>query len=144
MSSSPYEKIILEGTFSYSGVSDYLVRIVFSPVRFGSGDYEDDPEIAEDVEQDTYYIWYGSITEQGKFNAGGGGFPTLAEAKATVELAPGIGQSVKWFPESSADHAAFGDIALSSVFGPHVGLLNRWTHSVGIRCLRASKFTRHL
>jgi len=90
------ETIVKEGTFVYDGRIQCDVRIVHSPIRYGSGDYEDPPEIENDLEQDTFYIHYGSTTERGVFNAGGGGYPSLAEAMAAAEAAPGIGSTIRW------------------------------------------------
>ena len=66
------------------------------PIRFGTGDHEDPPEISDDVVQDTFYIQYGSTTARGVFNAGGGGFSSLSAAVAHVEAMPGFGQTVSW------------------------------------------------
>ena len=93
---SPNENVVLEGTFLYAGVHECDIRIVYSSTRFGSGDYEDPPEISDDTDQDIYYLQYGSTTERGVFNAGGGGFCSLAEAEAAAEAAPGIGPTIKW------------------------------------------------
>ena len=92
---NPHEKIVAAGTFVYGGMECEL-RIVLSPVRYGSGDYEDDPEIADDSVADTYYVQYGSVTQKGIFNAGGGGYPSLAQALAAAESAPGIGSTLRW------------------------------------------------
>lgn len=92
----PDESIVVEGTFLYDGEVECDVCIAYSPIRYGSGDYEDPPEIADDLAHDTYYVWYGSTIERGVFSAGGGGFPSIAEAKASVEAAPGIGHTVRW------------------------------------------------
>jgi hypothetical protein len=72
------------------------VQIVYSPIRYGSGDYEDPPEIENDQEIDTYYIEYGSTTARGEFKTGGGGCSSLEEAMDAVQRAPGIGSSVRW------------------------------------------------
>ena len=93
---SPNETVVKEGTFLYDGKIQCDVRIIHSPVRYGSGDYEDPPDIQNDVDQDTYYIQYGSTTERGVFNAGGGAYGSLADAIAGVEGAPGIGGTVRW------------------------------------------------
>jgi len=92
---NPNEKIVAAGIFVYGGTECEL-RIVFSPVRYGSGDYADDPEIGDDSVTDTYYVQYGSTTQKGTFNAGGGGYPSLAEARVAAESAPGIGPTVRW------------------------------------------------
>ena len=90
------ENIIKVGTFLYDDSVLCDVCISFSPVRFGTGDYEDQLEIGEDVVVDTYYVFFGSATERGCYNSGGGGYPSLAEAVANVEARPGFGKTVKW------------------------------------------------
>ncbi len=92
---NPNEKIVATGTFLYAGTECDL-HIVFSPVRYGSGDSADEPEIANDSVADTYYVQYGSTTQRGIFNAGGGSYPSLAEARSAAEAAPGIGPTVRW------------------------------------------------
>ena len=96
MKLSPSERVEKSGTFLYDCAVVCDLCIVFSPVHFGTGDYEDPPEWADDIDQDTYYIWYGSTTARGMFNARGGGFSTLSAAVAHVEAMPGIGNTVRW------------------------------------------------
>jgi hypothetical protein len=91
------QSVVLAGTYLYAGVHVCDVRIVRCPTRYGSGDLEDPPDIANDYEQETFYVWFGSTTERGVFNAGGGGFPSLEEAITAAVTAPGIGHTVKWF-----------------------------------------------
>ena len=93
---APNETLVKEGTFLYDGIVVCDVLIVHSPIRYGSGDHEDPPEIYNDLERDTFYIYYGSTTERGRYNAGGGGYPSLEEAMAGAVYAPGIGRSVTW------------------------------------------------
>ena len=90
------ENIVKAGTFLYDNSVLCDVCISFSPVCFGTGDYEDPPEIGEDVVVDTYYVFFGSTIERGRFNASGGGDPSLAEAVANVEARPGFGKTVEW------------------------------------------------
>ena len=52
--------------------------------------------MSDDVDQDTFYIHYGSTTARGVSVAGGGGFPTLSAAIAHVEGMPGFGKTVRW------------------------------------------------
>jgi len=92
----PDEKIVMEGTYLYDNTIECDIRIVYSPIRFGSVDYEDPPEIQNDQEIDTYLIEYGSTTKRGYFNARGGGYNTLEEAMESAKKAPGIGPSIKW------------------------------------------------
>ncbi len=93
---NPFETVVREGTFLYEGEVECDIRVVHSPVQYGSGDHEDPPEIADDLARDTYYIQYGSITQRGHFNSGSGPFSTLAEAVAGAEAAPGVGASIRW------------------------------------------------
>lgn len=90
------KNIVKTGTFLYDDTVECDICIEYSPVRFGSGDYEDAAEIGEDVEVDTYYLWFGSTTQRGHYNAGGGGFPSIAQAMANAESRPGFGVSVRW------------------------------------------------
>lgn len=53
---APNETVVKLGVFLYDGRIECDVRIVHSPIRYGSGDYEDPPEIENDLEQDIYYI----------------------------------------------------------------------------------------
>jgi hypothetical protein len=90
------ENIVKAGTFLYDGSVLCDVCIACSSVRFGTGDYEDPSEISENIEIDTYYVFFGSTTKRDSYNAGGGSYPSLAEAVANVEGCPGFGKSVKW------------------------------------------------
>lgn len=90
------ENIVKEGTFLYDDCVECDICIVYCAVRYGSGDYEDPPEIENDVDVNTYYLWFGSTTERGRYNAGGGGYSSLAEAMENAESRPGFGSSVRW------------------------------------------------
>lgn len=90
------EEIVKTGTFLYDGLVTCDVVIVRGPICYGSGDYDDSPEIADDHRRETFYIHYGSTTERGRYNAGGGGYPSLQEAVAAVETAPSTGATVEW------------------------------------------------
>src|SRR5947207_397479 len=74
---NPNCKVVMEGTFLYDDMVECDLQIVFSPTRFGSGDYEDPPEIRDDSQRDTFYLRFGSTTDRGLFNAGGCGAPSL-------------------------------------------------------------------
>lgn len=90
------QEVIKTGTFLYDGQITYDVVIVRGPISYGSGDYEDSPEFADDHERETFYIHYGSTTGRDRYNAGSAARPTLLEAMAAVEAAPGFGPTVKW------------------------------------------------
>lgn len=88
--------VVKKGTYIYDSSVECDLCIIYSHIRYGSGDYEDPSDIADDIEVDTYYLYFGSTTERGKFNAGGGGYPSLSEAMVAAENAPGIGRTVRW------------------------------------------------
>lgn len=88
--------IVKTGTFLYDGSVLCDVCIAYSPIRFGTGDYEDQTGSGDDADVDTYYVFFGSTTERGRYNAGSVGYSSLAEAIARVEQSPGFGASVKW------------------------------------------------
>lgn len=90
------EKVVKQGTFLYDESVECDIHIVYSPVRYGSGDYEDLENIREDQEIDSYYIQFGSTSERGRFNAGGGCYPALSEAIEAAARAPGIGPTIVW------------------------------------------------
>ncbi|NRR32447.1 hypothetical protein HSX11_19965 [Oxalobacteraceae bacterium] len=96
MSLQADEEIVKTGTFLYDALVTCDVRIVRSPICYGSGDHEDPPEIADDHARETFYIQYGSTTERGRYTSGGRGYPTLSDAVDVVEGAPGFGSSVQW------------------------------------------------
>jgi hypothetical protein len=74
------EKVVKTGTYLYAGEVVCDLRIVYRPTRWGSGDHEDPPEIANDLDCDSYYVEYGGTTQRGAFVSGGGCFDTLEEA----------------------------------------------------------------
>ena len=93
---SSNEKVVKEGTYLYDGTVKCDIRIVYSPILFGAGDYADPPELSDDQDVDTYYVWFGSTTERGKFNAGGAGYASLEEAIQGACSIPGIGSTIRW------------------------------------------------
>lgn len=88
--------IIKTGTFLYSGQTTCDIRIIFSHIRYGTGDHEDPEEICNDIERDAYYIQYGSTTERGIYNAGSSAFDSLEEALSAAHAIPGIGATILW------------------------------------------------
>ena len=93
-------QVVMRGSYLYDGSVSCELCIVFIPVRYGTGDYQDDPEIGEDAQIDTYYLYYTAPVSATRFNVGGGGHPSLAEAMAAAESAPGIGATVRWDQQS--------------------------------------------
>lgn len=90
------EVIVKSGTFLYDGTVTCDLRIVRSQLLPGSGDWGDPPELADDKEDEFFYVQFGSTMERGHFNASGRGGATLKEAISVAESASGIGTTVQW------------------------------------------------
>jgi hypothetical protein len=91
--SSPYGVRVAEGTWLYSGSIPTAVRILESPVAFGTGDYEHEPEDADDKPGLCFYVEW---QPAGGDDSGGsvtGPFATEEEAKAHVQL---TAEGVQW------------------------------------------------
>lgn len=91
--SPPPKNIVKTGTFLYDNSVLCELCIAFNPIRWGTGDHEDEPEICEDVEIDTYCVFLGSSTGQ---YSGGSAYPSLSAAMSNIEARPGFEKSVKW------------------------------------------------
>ena len=63
------EHVVREGTFLYAAEVQCRIRIVQSPVLYGTGDVEDEPDASEDQETECFYIEYGSTTDPNMFVA---------------------------------------------------------------------------
>lgn len=80
---------VRQGTFVYDGSITCDVRIVQTAVRYGTGDPDESPEIAEDQPGPCFYVEWGSSTDRGDFTSGVGGFGTLADAMTYAESQAG-------------------------------------------------------
>ncbi len=80
-------EIIRTGVFLYDDSVSCDLKIIRHNMRYGSGDAEDEPEIADDVEGEFYYIGYGSTVERGKFTGWSGAFSSIEEAVTAAEVA---------------------------------------------------------
>ena len=90
LKSVPPEKT---GTWLYAKEVPCEVRIVRHHTLYGSADYEDPPEIAEDRSVECFYVLF--QTPAGEPNwVGGGAALTLAEAVALAERK--LGPSLAW------------------------------------------------
>lgn len=78
-------EIIREGIWLYNDCVECKVRIVRWHTLYGTGDYEDAPDIANDKEIECYYILQESIQEKGKFPIYRGGFLSIQEAIEDAE-----------------------------------------------------------
>jgi hypothetical protein len=86
-------KVVMKGSWTYGGTVKYL-QLIKSDVLYGSGDYEDPPEIRNDKEIECYYIEFLSSTQKDKVDSTSGGFLILAEA--IIEAEELTNQKVSW------------------------------------------------
>ena len=90
------EKVVKTGTFLYDDTVLCDIRIVYSTICHGSGDWEDPPELAEDQHGEFFGVQWGSSTVRGVFNAGSGGGTSIQEAITAAESMPGVGKTIVW------------------------------------------------
>ncbi len=86
------QTIVKVGICEY-GIKQYRVFICASDIFYGTGDYEDDEEICNDIEMDCYAVWLEDIINKGSINAGRGYYKTFAEAVNAAETSTGF---IKW------------------------------------------------
>lgn len=91
----PGQVIVKEGVYLYDGEVECDIRIVRSSVRFGTGDWEDEPHVANDIERAAFYVQYGSTSGRGVFTSGSDGYESLQDAMAHVATTA-IGATVCW------------------------------------------------
>lgn len=78
-------KIMKRGILLYDGVLEYDVVITESEILYGTGDFEDPPEIAEDRECLCYYAWFDAPHHRNEFCSGSGAFMSVSEAMKAIE-----------------------------------------------------------
>lgn len=86
-------KPILTARWSYAEEMEREVRIIRHDVLYGTGDYEDEPDVAEDRQVECFYILYQTACGEPQWT-GGGAAMTLADAKHHVEAV--LGKSLQW------------------------------------------------
>lgn len=84
------------GAWLYNGSVSSQVMVVHRDVRFGTGDYEDEVSVREDVPGDTFEVLYAVAGDPSQL-AGGGQFDALADALAAAGAA--CGPSLAWQPD---------------------------------------------
>lgn len=89
-------EVVKEGIARYADEVDYTVRIIKWHTLYGSGDFEDPPEIANDTAVECYYVWFEDLVHKGKFTTCNGGFLHLDEAVEHVENL--IKGDIWWLP----------------------------------------------
>ena len=82
------------GSWLYDGEIESRVEIWCRDERPGSGDDEDEPEIANDQPGEWYEVQYAPMSGARMGQAGGGFYPTLADAVEAVHHA--TNGTVRW------------------------------------------------
>lgn len=82
-----------KGSWLYAGSTSCEVRIVRHHTLYGTGDYEDPPDIAEDRSVECFYVIYSTPAGQPKW-VGGGAALSLSGAVALAEEK--LGPSLVW------------------------------------------------
>lgn len=90
--------MIRRGTWLYDGSVRREVRIIRQSTLYGSGDYEDPPDIADDRDCECFGVLFETATGGPPRFAGGGQFKSLEDATQHVEeLLVG---GVEWYDAS--------------------------------------------
>lgn len=91
--------VVREAVWLYDGSVPVRVKVLKSPETFGTGDYEDPPDVAENAPIECFFVVYESAGSPGAFNNGITNIATLEEAVAVVEARfPGV----KWMDAMAA------------------------------------------
>ena len=92
--------IVKEGTWLYDGQIPTGVRIVACSMRWGSGDWEDPPEIRDDLKIDGFGVQWASPASPVEYsNQAPACFATLEAAIEYVENVAWAKGSLKWAAE---------------------------------------------
>lgn len=83
-------KIVKKGICLYAGVKEYFVYICENDILYGTGDYEDDPKIADDQKIECYTIYYSDILDENKINASAGQYKNYEKAVEAAEKSEGF------------------------------------------------------
>lgn len=92
-------QIVCTGTWLYDDRIKTGVAIQRMQILYGSGDYEDEPEIGDDKEIENFYIWFSTAGSFIDFRNGAGCRLSLDEAKTEAERL--VGQIIKWTDNNS-------------------------------------------
>lgn len=80
-------QVLKQGTWLYAGEVVCDIRIVKHDWRYGTGDYEDPPEVREDQQGEFYYLEFGSAVKRGEYPSRGGCHYSLSEAVREADAA---------------------------------------------------------
>jgi hypothetical protein len=87
-------EVIMKGSWIYAERLICNVKIIKWHVLYGSGDYEDPPEMRDDYEVECFYVIFESMVEQGNYNSVRGGFLTISDAITDTETI--TNQKISW------------------------------------------------
>lgn len=87
--------IVREGIWLYCQSVPVCVRVLASPVTFGSGDYEDEEVVAENQPIPCFLIVYESAGSPGHFN---NVLPNIESLEAAYKLVDERFSGIKWAP----------------------------------------------
>ena len=86
-------EVVREGIWLYDTLS-CKIRIIKWNVLYGTGDFEDEPEIRDDREIECYYAIFESPVNRGCFKSSSSGFLTINEVISEAEKM--IRQKITW------------------------------------------------
>ena len=89
--------IVQEGTWLYDGQVSTGVRVVHCNIRYGTGDWQDPPEIRNDFSVAGFDVQWASPTSPSTYSAHASAvFLTLADAIAYAEGTAWVAGTLKW------------------------------------------------
>ncbi len=85
------EKLVAAGTWLYDDAVECQIQIVRRNIAYGSGDYQDPPEIREDREGEFYYLKFSSPGDPEVISSLSGAFEAFEDAKKNAnEMCSGL------------------------------------------------------
>lgn len=79
------EHSIIKQAVCQYGIYEYRAFICKNDTYPGTGDYEDFADVSEDLDKESFCVWYEDFLNKGQIKTGGGYFISLAEAISKVE-----------------------------------------------------------
>lgn len=83
-------KIVRKGICLYGGVREYTVYLCKEDTLYGTGDYEDAPEIADDQEQECYTVYFSDLLDKNQIKASAGQYESFERAVEAAENSEGF------------------------------------------------------
>lgn len=82
------EHTIIRQAICQYGIHEYRAFVCKNDMRPGTGDYEDLADVSEDLEKESFCIWYEDFLNKGQIKSGSGYFEELDEAISKVDTDP--------------------------------------------------------